>query len=496
MGTKKRIGDLLVEKGAIDRKAAETAVAEAALSDTRFASALVKSGRVKEVDVLQALAEQAGVPSVDLSRTIIAREALEKIPPTVANNHAVLPLQVLESNLLLAMANPRDQKTIDEVTFATGLGVLPLVALHHRLRQTIRSAYRSKVPYHLGPDADASKAQGAGFIPVVLPELSEPDKAAEPALVVKEEELSIEIEIEEVEEDDTWDGPTPRISRAQAEAGADEDPTGPRPILSESELAEGIAEDPLRVILVVDDEPAMLKLAVRTLEGLGHEIVTATTGTEALKQVKASKPDLIVLDAMLPEIHGFEICRKVKESKRFGSVPVLMVSAMYKGWRTAQDVKDNYGADAFLEKPYDIQHLLREAEKLLERGSSPEQDDELQQQARPRYEEGVTAYQDHDYERALRLLQSAAELAPFSPKIQFMIARTLECQDRPLEAILNYERAVDLSPGLFPACKNLALLYQENGFKNKAIEMWERALIAAPTDEAREKIRAHITRIL
>ena len=64
-------------------------------------------------------------------------------------------------------------------------------------------------------------------------------------------------------------------------------------------------------------------------------------------------PDLVILDGMLPEVHGFEICRQLKTSERFRHIPVIMVSAVHIGWRFAADVKEKYGADDYLEKPFE-----------------------------------------------------------------------------------------------------------------------------------------------
>ena len=68
-------------------------------------------------------------------------------------------------------------------------------------------------------------------------------------------------------------------------------------------------------------------------------MVEADRGLTALRLVKERHPDLIVLDAMLPEVHGFEIARRIKGSQRYGSIPIIMVSAVYRGWRYAEDLK-------------------------------------------------------------------------------------------------------------------------------------------------------------
>ena len=78
-------------------------------------------------------------------------------------------------------------------------------------------------------------------------------------------------------------------------------------------------------------------------------------------------PDLVVLDGMLPEVHGFEICRQLKTSERFRHIPVILVSAVHTGWRFAADVKEKYGADDYLEKPFETAEFLRRVETLLNR---------------------------------------------------------------------------------------------------------------------------------
>ena len=66
---------------------------------------------------------------------------------------------------------------------------------------------------------------------------------------------------------------------------------------------------------------------------------------------------------MLPEIHGFEICRQLKTSERFRHIPVILVSGVHTGWRFAADVKEKYGADEFIEKPFETSELLRRVER-------------------------------------------------------------------------------------------------------------------------------------
>src|SRR5882724_10872233 len=78
------------------------------------------------------------------------------------------------------------------------------------------------------------------------------------------------------------------------------------------------------VILVVDDEPQILRVMRASLPPRGYEVVTARGGQEALDQIQKEMPDLIILDLVMPEMSGLEVCRQVRE---FASVPILVLSA-------------------------------------------------------------------------------------------------------------------------------------------------------------------------
>src|SRR5262249_50250553 len=107
-----------------------------------------------------------------------------------------------------------------------------------------------------------------------------------------------------------------------------------------------------QMVLVVDDEPDIRKMVRRLLEDRGYRVTEAGHGRDALNLIKEQPPDVIVLDAMLPEVHGFDIAKRIKGTERYGHIPIVMISAIYRGWRFAEDVKQSYGVDAYLEKPF------------------------------------------------------------------------------------------------------------------------------------------------
>lgn len=117
-------------------------------------------------------------------------------------------------------------------------------------------------------------------------------------------------------------------------------------------------------ILLVDDEPDLVQLVSMRLQGVGYEVTPAYDGQEALDRVKESKPDLIILDLMLPKMDGYKVCRLLKFDERYQKIPVLIFTARAQ----AEDIKlaMDCGADAYLTKPFEALVLLEKLKELLE----------------------------------------------------------------------------------------------------------------------------------
>lgn len=109
-------------------------------------------------------------------------------------------------------------------------------------------------------------------------------------------------------------------------------------------------------VLVIDDSPTTLHLMANTLQQNGFVVLTATQGDDALALALRERPDLLVLDIVLPGQNGFQICRKLKQDARTRTIPIVLVStkdtALDKQWGLQQ------GADAYLVKPFDAEVFL------------------------------------------------------------------------------------------------------------------------------------------
>lgn len=116
-------------------------------------------------------------------------------------------------------------------------------------------------------------------------------------------------------------------------------------------------------ILIVDDDPAVRLLVKAITEEDGHECQCASGGIEALRLFDAGKPDIVVLDIMMPKVDGLEVCRRIRESNQ--EVPVLFLSA--KGDITDKRIGFSLGADDYLVKPFDEEELRMRMRALLRR---------------------------------------------------------------------------------------------------------------------------------
>lgn len=116
-------------------------------------------------------------------------------------------------------------------------------------------------------------------------------------------------------------------------------------------------------ILVVEDEESLLKLESILLSSKGYNVTGVMDGKSALEEVMANRPDLVILDIMLPEIDGFEVCRRIKENPATSTIPVVMLTAK----KNSQDVArgTEVGANAYLTKPFKSAKVIEVIENLL-----------------------------------------------------------------------------------------------------------------------------------
>ncbi|MEW6142561.1 MAG: response regulator transcription factor [Chloroflexota bacterium] len=122
-------------------------------------------------------------------------------------------------------------------------------------------------------------------------------------------------------------------------------------------------------IFLVDDETKLLRLVRANLEPAGYEVLTATDAAAALKLLEMEAPDLVILDIMLPDMDGYEVCQRVRE---ISDVPIIFLTAKAQDTDKVKGLR--LGADDYITKPFNIEELLARIENVMRRARPPERD--------------------------------------------------------------------------------------------------------------------------
>lgn len=118
-------------------------------------------------------------------------------------------------------------------------------------------------------------------------------------------------------------------------------------------------------ILVVDDEVHIIELLKYNLELDGYEVIIAQTGKEAIRKASEEKPNLILLDVMLPEMDGFDVCKHLSKANDTERIPIIMLTA--KGEELDKILGLELGADDYITKPFSVRELLARIKAVLRR---------------------------------------------------------------------------------------------------------------------------------
>ncbi len=125
----------------------------------------------------------------------------------------------------------------------------------------------------------------------------------------------------------------------------------------------------VRKILVVDDEAVLVETIAYNLEQAGYQVLTAADGGSALEAARRETPDLVILDLMLPEMDGLEVCRQLRREHNTATIPIMMLTA--KGDEIDKVVGLEVGADDYVTKPFGRRELLARVRALLRRADYP-----------------------------------------------------------------------------------------------------------------------------
>jgi DNA-binding response OmpR family regulator len=460
---RKELGEILREADLISPAQLTEALALQRTYGERLASVLVRQHILTEKFAVTYLGRQLGVPPVDLSRTEIELSLLDLVPLELCERHLVFPIRVEATRLQIAMADPLDRTVISQIEFKTGVRLAPLIALEAALKNALSEARRA---------LKSGQRQ-------ITPNVQKPREGQAPVPAPAPEELK----------------PVPVVPLEEKERAVFETLAGmPLPQVPVPAAVRIPAVEEVQTILAVDDDPVVLPFIEQILQSRKYRVVTARSGREGLTKVREIMPDLVVLDGMLPEVHGFEICRQLKTSERFRHIPVIMVSAIHTGWRFAADVKEKYGADDYLEKPFEAAELLRRVESLLNRAPAVSPTSEAA--ARQQLKQGVVALKQERIDDAIAAFSRGLAIDQFNDLLHYYQGLAYEKKGMVFHAIDHYERAVHITPDFYDAITALATLYQKQEFWRKAVEMWEMALTATRDEAVRARIKDHLLSLL
>ena len=128
-------------------------------------------------------------------------------------------------------------------------------------------------------------------------------------------------------------------------------------------------------VLIVDDEEHIVELLQFNLVNAGYKVITANNGLDALKKVKEHKPDLLLLDLMLPGMDGLDVCKEIKRNKETSKTSIIMLTA--KSEELDKILGLELGADDYITKPFSIRELLARVKAVLRRSNSDEISEEI-----------------------------------------------------------------------------------------------------------------------
>jgi CheY-like chemotaxis protein len=478
----------LVRTGTLAPGAAARALAAA--QDGDVASAALRLGIVSEPALARALADFHGCPAVDFSKSVVPTANLDVVPAAFCRQRRVVPVSVSRAELVLAMADPDDSALADEVRFVTGRAVLRYVAPAAAVERTVDALAREKARGGLawrGEQAPALPDPRAAWVGVV-----HGSKAQEAGIDLPEITSTMEIiGVAENVEKTGFSVPSPaRRERSGAL------PLAPPTALGSDEVTvilQGAVTG--KVALVADAAPDAREEAAGLLTSLGCSVLQAANGRAALEVVREARPDLVLVEAMLPMMPGFEVCRAIKGDPVLRPTVVVLTSALHRG-TVAADAKVAFGADAFLEKPYRHDEVLRSLRLLLLGPAGDVVGQAVRAAAARLWQEGARLVQAGRAEEGTALLREAVAKDDLCAEAHYYLGHALTRQGLLFEAAAAFARAAELRPDVDAAHQVLAQTYELLGFQKSAREAWARAIEACRDEKRKGEMQVRLMRLL
>jgi CheY-like chemotaxis protein len=476
----------LVRSGVLAPAAAARALAAA--RDGDVGSAALRLGLAPEAALARALADVHGCPAVDLSRSVVPCANLDAVSPELCRQRRVLPVSVTRTELVLAMADPDDRALADEVRFVTGRSVLRYAAVPAAIERTVDGVVREAsrgAPAWRGAQAPALPDPAAAWVGVVHG--AKLEHGADLSELASSAEL---VGLAGAAGATPFSAPSP----ARRERHARHAPPAAAPGSGDA-AARRAGVGAGKLALVADASAPAREEAAALLAGIGCAVLQAPDGKTALDAVREARPDLVLLEALLPMTPGFEVCRAVKGDPVLRPTAVVLTSGAHRG-TVAADAKAVFGADAFLEKPWRDDEVVRTATRLLLGGEADPAEQAARATAAAAWREGARLLRAGRVDEAIALLREAAAKDDLSPEAHHDLGVALARQGILFEAAAAFARAAELRPDVDLAHQALARTYEALGFRKSAREAWARAIEACADEERKGVMQARLARLL
>jgi CheY-like chemotaxis protein len=248
---------------------------------------------------------------------------------------------------------------------------------------------------------------------------------------------------------------------------------------------------------VADDDADARKILERLLTSMGCAVVHAADGRAALEAARRARPHLVVLDGMMPIVHGFEVCRAIKGDPALRRTPVVLFSAVYRGI-VGSDAMEAFGADHFIEKPFRLEDAKRVFSAALSGGAAPEDPRERArlESAAAEWKKGARALSEGRVTEAVALCRQAVAMDRFSAEGHYQLGLALRREGQLFEAAAELERAAELKPEAAGPHQMLAQTYEQLGFRKTACQSWARAIETSRDPERKKAMQARLVSLL
>ncbi len=473
------LGGLLVAEGCLTEEQLAD-VLDQQQQGLPFGSLCHLLGYADELTLVRVLSRQMGVPGVVLGQCIIALQNLSDVPAAIARKYVMLPLYEDKQQVFVAISDLADPGVVNQLAIIKGKTVIPHVALHASLLRAIRDCYTLVElgdSYWFGGETTFEMLNDAGGVLSSVMDVDELPEAVQPSpLDVTDPNMPMPVDPEDILEAGSV-GNASALGYALPEYDRDDE---------DLELEDRAPLPTPRRILLVDPDEKSRAAVGRVLEEEGHSVVSCDSAIEAVRLLRADPPELAIVELILPKIQGYQLCRSIKSSTRYGHIPVVLMTRGEAGELPGREMLAQYGADELLAKPVVGSELRHAVNLLLSHAQDPHPAEPADAGL---FEKAIAQYRDGEAEEAVVTIRRALDVDPLSARYHFVLGNILQSQDEHYEAIDAYESTVSLRPDYFPALSRLAFLYYKQGFLKRALDTWNLSLEHCPDEEQAARIR-------